>query len=102
MHTYALLLEVIVANPTRLGSYVQIYEQYSLICHPPLTEESEHPFVAITSPDIYLWGLTAKALTALINLKHLSIVPSYDNLQTPRAGLLEGCRFKPQSLKWGF
>ncbi|KAF5326865.1 hypothetical protein D9619_004430 [Psilocybe cf. subviscida] len=102
MHAHTLLLEVIVVNSTRLDPYVQIYEQYSLIRHPPLTEESEHPFVAATSPDVYLWGLTAKALRAFINFGHLSIVPSDDDPQIPRAGLLKGRRFKLQSLRWGF
>jgi hypothetical protein len=80
---------------------VQTYKQRELIRHPFFRVDSElrMPSASFVS---YLWDLTAKALPALVNLKHLFNMPQYDCRRTSRAYLLIGCTFKLNSLTWGF
>ncbi|KAF5326920.1 hypothetical protein D9619_004164 [Psilocybe cf. subviscida] len=101
IHAHTLFLKAIILNPSRLGSYVQIYRQRELICHPSLATslDARSP---ITSTSLYLWDLTAQALPALVNLKHLDILPLQDGRRILRASLLEGCTFKLETLRWGF
>ncbi|KAF5326863.1 hypothetical protein D9619_004432 [Psilocybe cf. subviscida] len=99
IHMHTLFLEAIILSPTRLGPYVQTYKQHELICHPVLAAGPTLPSAKASS---YLWDLTSKALPALVNLKHLFIVPIHDDCRTPRASLLEGCTFQLKTLRWGF
>ncbi|KAF5326864.1 hypothetical protein D9619_004431 [Psilocybe cf. subviscida] len=101
IRTHTLFLKSIIANPARLGPYVRTYKQRDLICYLFFRAGSELSSPGASSVS-HVWDLTARALPALINLKHLFIVPLRDGRRTARAYLLEGCTFKLESLSWGF
>lgn len=95
-YNHGLFCQAIILNPT-LGSYVHTYSQRKLICHPHQGADSP-----IFRPASDMWELTEAALPALVNLKHLRVVPLCDD-EAP-APLLEfkGCTFSLRSLVWGF
>ena len=100
IQTHTLFLEAIILNPSRLGPYVQTYEQRGLICHPALAMGSTFPAVRAGS---YLWGLTETALPAFVSLQHLLIVPNANHRWSPSAAsLLNGCTYTLKTLRWGF
>ncbi|KAF5326887.1 hypothetical protein D9619_004417 [Psilocybe cf. subviscida] len=99
IHAHTLFLNAIILNPTRLGPYVQTYKQRELILHPLLVTDSTFLFAGAMA---HLWGLTAKALPALIHLKHLFITPRYDDAKSSHTSLLKGCVFMLESFRWGF
>lgn len=93
--THTLFLQAIILSPTRLGPYVRTYKQHKLLGRPC---QSEIPLAAANP---HLWDLTAEALPALVNLKHLFVVSLNEDPKNSRASFLEGCTFKLTTLRWG-
>ncbi|KAF5312152.1 hypothetical protein D9619_003809 [Psilocybe cf. subviscida] len=82
-----------ITDSPKLASYVRFYAQYDLSWDPECVE-------TYFAEDSNLWGLTARALPLMTNLKHLHL--SFSNDQGPHAcrQLLEACNFQLDTLTW--
>ncbi|KAF5322876.1 hypothetical protein D9619_000047 [Psilocybe cf. subviscida] len=94
--THILFLESILAHPDRLGPCVHLYAQNGLAENTVAVEEFEEENFC---EGMQLWDLTSRALSVMINLKHLYIYTGV-NARSVAKDFLVDCRFQLETFSW--